>query len=151
MSRLNNNERKTVKDLKDNFRKHCKEHNCATCTLSALGTEDCFRAYIDSLVDNVVPETEVEARKALTMSNLKKTFEKAMARDLYVGIAKQLDGCDSPELLIVPPNNLEDKLRFIQLVYTNNLKLIEHPNVKIVGFKCGNYCDLADLLNSELR
>lgn len=150
MSRLNTSERKTINDLKRNFRKYCKEHNCATCTLNSLGS-DCFKAYIDSIVDNVVPEGEIEAKVALTMTNLKKTFEKAMARDLYIGIAKQLDGCDSPELLIVPPNNLEDKLKFIMLIYTNNLKYINDPNVKIVGFKAGKYCELTDLLNSELR
>lgn len=150
MSRLNNSERKTVKDLKDNFRKYCREHNCGTCSLNKMGS-DCFRAYIDSLVDNTVPEESLEAKKALTITNLKKTFEKAMTRDLYVGIAKQIDGCDSPELQIIPPNNLEDKLKLIKLLYTNNLKLNDNPNVKIVGFKVGNYCDLSDLLNCELR
>lgn len=74
----------------------------------------------------------------LTMDNLENCFETAIEQNSkYVCIAVKAEWSAKPEFIINPKENFLDKLTYYKKAYTHDLRLINNPNIQIIGFTHG--------------
>lgn len=75
----------------------------------------------------------------LTLENLTNTFEFAIRNDAnYVGVAIKMKDMPENEIIINPNDNFEDKLKYYQGAYNQDLTLKANPNIRIVGLTYGD-------------
>lgn len=63
----------------------------------------------------------------------------------FVAVAIELPNTDAPEVIINPPENLENKLRYYIEAYDDHMKLKANPEVRIVD--CEWLCKDSDVTN----
>jgi hypothetical protein len=78
----------------------------------------------------------------LKMSHLEEMFTEALRYEEKVGVAVTIPGCDKPEIIINPTENLENKLAYYKGAYNDDLELKSFNQIKIVGFACSTDVDL---------
>jgi hypothetical protein len=78
----------------------------------------------------------------LTMENLENCFNAAKKLDKnFVGVVLTLPNAPGEEVIINGKENFDEKLKYYQSTYDENLNHKHVPNLKIVGFTFGNTFD----------
>lgn len=71
----------------------------------------------------------------MTIKNLKQAFKEAKeANAQYIGVSIQLPECGEPEIIINPQPNFDEKLKYYERVYDEQLRLHVVPAIRIVGW-----------------
>ena len=74
----------------------------------------------------------------LTKRKLEHVFKNAIEnRHPFVGVKIKMQGFPECELVINPYDNLEDKLKYYQKAYDDNLVLHTYSGIQIVGVASG--------------
>lgn len=73
--------------------------------------------------------------KELTMGNLERCFQGAIRVGAeFIGVKVEMQGFDSPEIIINPTQNFISKLEYYKKAYGEDLVLKTFNGIKIVGF-----------------
>lgn len=73
----------------------------------------------------------------LTLENLKNCFEAANDYNMnYVGVLVSING-NTPECIINPNENFDDKLEYYLTAYNDDLTLKTNNSIAIIGFTYG--------------
>lgn len=79
-----------------------------------------------------------EGGEMMTLTGLANCFELAKEiRANYVGVKIEMQGFESPEIIINPIANFESKLQYYKKAYNEDLTLKTFSGIKIVGFTYG--------------
>jgi glutamyl-tRNA reductase len=77
-----------------------------------------------------------------TLTDLKKVFIDAIRQGhIYIGVAVKLPNLESPEIIINPMENFEEKLKYYKNAYDENLVLKTCNDIEIVGAYGSDYAD----------
>ena len=72
------------------------------------------------------------------MNSLEMCFKRAIEyKAEYVAVKIEMEGFSSPEIIINPIENAEDKLKYYQNVYDENLNHKHAKGIRIVNFTYG--------------
>lgn len=75
---------------------------------------------------------------SVTMQNLKICFEAAIGKAAnYVGVLVEMDGFETPEVIVNCQENIEQKLAYYENTYDENLQHKFAPGIRIIGFTFG--------------
>ena len=74
----------------------------------------------------------------LKIENLEKCFNAAIEKDVcYVGVLIQMQGFETPEIIINETPNFKSKLAYYKKAYDEDLTLKTFNGIKIIGFTYG--------------
>jgi hypothetical protein len=68
------------------------------------------------------------------MSDLEFVTRTAIKTNQSLGVIIEMDGFESPEIIINPPENLEKKLDYYKNTYNDNLDHNHAKGIKIIGY-----------------
>lgn len=90
-----------------------------------------------------------QENKQLTLAELENIFNQAIGYDeQYIGVRVEMTGLESPEIIINPRENFEEKLNYYKVAYNDDLTLKNTDSVKITGFTYGsNFAEIQDWLS----
>lgn len=75
----------------------------------------------------------------LKMDNLVNNFNGAKeTNSKFVGLLFRMEGYPAPEVIINRRENFDQKLKYYQETYDENLNHMRAPGIQIVGFTYGN-------------
>lgn len=75
----------------------------------------------------------------LNIVNLETCFDVAIEKDVnYVGVLIQMQGFETPEIIINETPNFKTKLEYYKKAYNQDLTLKTFNGIKIIGFSYGN-------------
>lgn len=78
----------------------------------------------------------------LNKNNLELCFNAAIEKDAnYVGVLVQMQGFETPEVIINETPNFKTKLEYYQRSYNEDLTLKTFSGIRIIGFSYGNTFD----------
>lgn len=65
-------------------------------------------------------------------------MEYAMEHNQHFAVAINIIGCDKPEIIINPPENLKHKIEYYKIAYDEECKLKSYEKIKIMNYAFGN-------------
>lgn len=68
------------------------------------------------------------------LNELLQAMEYVKHDELYFAVEIKVIGCDKPEIIINPHENLESKIRYYSKAYDDDCKLKANPNIEIVNY-----------------
>ena len=77
-----------------------------------------------------------------TMKDLENIFDYAVSnRDLYIGVLIQMEGFETPELIINNRANFDSKLEYYKKIYDENCNHKFAKGIKIIDADCSDCMD----------